>query len=94
MAGREQASSDEKQAALRFFFLSKRNGGEYFKIISSSGSKKESEVMRMYVTYQDLMMFAALIVEVIGLVIAILSFADNKKAITAYPRRFSGYCFF
>ena len=53
-------------------------------IISSSGSgTKESEVMRMYVTYQDLMMFAALIVEVIGLVIAILSFADNKKAITA-----------
>ena len=49
-------------------------------IISSSGSgTKESEVMRMYVTYQDLMMFAALIVEVIGLVIAILSFADNKK---------------
>ena len=89
MEGREQASSDEKQAALRFFFLSKRNGGDYFKIISSSGSKKESEVMRMYVTYQDLMMFAALIVE-----IAILSFADNKKAIAAYPRRFSGYCFF
>jgi hypothetical protein len=85
------------QAALWFFFLffQKRNGGEYFKIISSSGSgTKESEVMRMYVTYQDLMMFAALIVEVIGLVIAILSFADNKKAITAYPRRFSGYCFF
>ena len=49
-------------------------------IISSSGSgTKESEVMRMYVTYQDMMMFAALLVEVVGLVIAILSYADNKK---------------
>ena len=49
-------------------------------IISSSGSgTKESEVMRMYVTYQDLMMFAALIVEVIGLVYAIMSDANNKK---------------
>ena len=35
--------------------------------------------MRMYVTYQDLMMFAALIVEVIGLVYAIMSDANNKK---------------
>ena len=33
----------------------------------------------MYVTYQDMMMFAALLVEVVGLVIAILSYADNKK---------------
>lgn len=33
----------------------------------------------MYVTYQDLMMSAALLVEVVGLVIAIMSFADNKK---------------
>ena len=33
----------------------------------------------MYVTYQDLMMFAALIVEVIGLVYAIMSDANNKK---------------
>ena len=33
----------------------------------------------MYVTYQDMMVFAALLVEVIGLVIAILSYADNKK---------------
>ena len=62
-------------------FFIKRNGGEIFqKIISSSGShSKESEVMRMYVTYQDMMMFAALLVEVVGLVIAILSYADNKK---------------
>ncbi len=33
----------------------------------------------MYVTYQDMMMFTALLVEIIGLVIAIMSFADNKK---------------
>ena len=33
----------------------------------------------MYVTYQDMMMFTALLVEVVGLVIAILSYADNKK---------------
>ena len=41
----------------------------------------------MYVTYQDMMMFTALLVEIIGLVIAIMSFADNKKKkeITALP---------
>ena len=63
------------------FFFIRRNGGEIFqKIISSSGfHPKESEVMRMYVTYQDMMMFTALLVEVVGLVIAILSYADNKK---------------
>ena len=63
------------------FCFIRRNGGEIFqKIISSSGShSKESEVMRMYVTYQDMMMFTALLVEVVGLVIAILSYADNKK---------------
>ena len=35
--------------------------------------------MRMYVTYQDMLMFAAFVVEVIGLVFAIMSDADNKK---------------
>ena len=40
---------------------------------------KESEVMRMYVTYQDMLMFAAFVVEVIGLVFAVMSDADNKK---------------
>lgn len=33
----------------------------------------------MYVTYQDMLMFAAFVVEVIGLVFAIMSDADNKK---------------
>ena len=31
------------------------------------------------VTYQDMMMFTALIVEVIGLVVAIMEYSDNKK---------------
>ncbi len=31
------------------------------------------------VTYQDMMMFTALIVEVIGLVIMIMEYSDNKK---------------
>ena len=31
------------------------------------------------VTYQDMMMFTAVLVEVIGLVIAIMVYADNKK---------------
>ena len=35
--------------------------------------------MRMYVTYQDMLMFAAFVVEVIGLVFAVMSDADNKK---------------
>ena len=81
-AGRLPAFSDEyKQAALRFFFLyQKERRRNLSKIISSSGFRsKESEVMRMYVTYQDMMMFTALLVEVVGLVIAILSYADNKK---------------
>ena len=33
----------------------------------------------MYVTYQDMLMFAAFVVEVIGLVFAVMSDADNKK---------------
>ena len=31
------------------------------------------------VTYQDMMMFTALIVEVIGLVVMIMEYSDNKK---------------
>lgn len=31
------------------------------------------------VTYQDMMMFTALIVEVIGLVIMLMEYSDNKK---------------
>ena len=31
------------------------------------------------VTYQDMMMFTALIVDVIGLVIMIMEYSDNKK---------------
>lgn len=31
------------------------------------------------VTYQDMMMFAAVVVEIIGLVIAVMDYADNKK---------------
>lgn len=31
------------------------------------------------VTYQDMMMFTAVLVVVIGLVIAIMVYADNKK---------------
>ena len=33
----------------------------------------------MYVTYQDLLMFAAFVVELIGLVYAIMSDEENKK---------------
>lgn len=33
----------------------------------------------MYVTYQDMMMFAALVVEIIGLVYTVMSGAENKK---------------
>ncbi len=31
------------------------------------------------VTYQDMMMFTALIVEIVGLVVAIMEYSDNKK---------------
>ncbi len=31
------------------------------------------------VTYQDMMMFTALIVEIVGLVVAIMAYFDNKK---------------
>lgn len=31
------------------------------------------------VTYQDMMMFTALIVEIVGLVIMIMEYSDNKK---------------
>lgn len=31
------------------------------------------------VTYQDMMMFAAVVVEIIGLVIAVMDYVDNKK---------------
>ncbi len=31
------------------------------------------------VTYQDMMMFTALIVEIVGLVVMIMQYSDNKK---------------
>ncbi len=31
------------------------------------------------VTYQDMMMFTALIVEIVGLVVMIMEYSDNKK---------------
>ena len=66
-----------KKAALRQSFL---DGSEenFLRYRSGSIFQGESEVIHM-LTFQDLIAFTALLVELVGLVIIIMEHYDNRK---------------